>query len=385
MALNCIFDDIVQKLYSKTFYTCQVKDQEVPEFLLKIKGIHKKGKGNDDVIKVTFIECVVPIFPQVIGETFKNIQILIMRKAGLKSITKLDLKLFEHLIHLDLSENELGYLPGDLFEFNKKLKQIYFCENKLQFIGPELLDNHLDLERAYFKNNPKIKYVFNGSYESASYNHLKKLIEIIKRDCKPPIKFLKAKKKITEEFKVEEATTSAQKIVNNFSIEDFSDFSIIVENREFKVHKFIMAGRSDTLAEYFKENPGVEKLDLQEISDLDITAEVFNSILKAIYTNKLQKSRDALKVFEAACFLKTNLDFTTSLISSVKNEENLKVLFKIIKMACQFNKNWLKLVTFEEIKRHFKGKILPNDLAEQPDVLEEFINAKLKLDELKNM
>lgn len=220
MALNCNFDDVNHKLYAKTFYTCYLKDQEVPEGTLKFKGIHKKRKGNDDVIKITFIECIVPKFPHGIGETFKNIQVLIIRKSGLKSITKLDLKSFEHLTLLDLSENDLEYLPGDLFEFNKKLKQIYFCENKIQFIGPELLDNHLDLERAYFKNNINIKYLFNDSYEQASYNHLKKLIEIIKRDCKPPIKFLKAKKKITEEFKLDEATTSAQKIVNNFSIED---------------------------------------------------------------------------------------------------------------------------------------------------------------------
>ena len=61
----------------------------------------------------------------------------------------------------------------------------------------------------------------------------------------------------------------------------FKDFSIKIEDREFKVHKFLLAARSPTLAEMIKNNPDADELQL-----VDISVEIFEKILKYLYVSK---------------------------------------------------------------------------------------------------
>ena len=57
--------------------------------------------------------------------------------------------------------------------------------------------------------------------------------------------------------------------------ENIKDFTIIIDEKEYLVHKFLLAARSPTLAETFSNNPGVDSLNL-----VDISVEIFEIILK---------------------------------------------------------------------------------------------------------
>lgn len=376
MNIPCSFEDYTQANSTTTFYTCIVKKINIPvkEKVLKFKGIHQSNKGNDDVKKISFRNCVMRQVPQGISEFFKNIEGLIVRFSGIKSITKFDLKPFTNLTHLDLSGNELESLPADLFEFTKNIEQVYFSQNKLKYIGPELLDDLQNLQVASFLDNENINSFFNEGYERRGINTLKTLKEKIRLDCKQPSESSEDEEASSSESEDEE--TPGQ----TFSLDDFSDFTIIIDSQEFKIHKFIFAAKSEVFARFTKTNPDSTSLIFE-----DISIEGFKCILKFVYTNKLDMKFNAYEVFESACILKIEslVKFTAkSMISIIESERNLESLYKIFKLSIKFNHDELKLKAFDEIRKQFTGKTLPDELAEQPDKLKKFIDAKMLLDQL---
>jgi BTB/POZ domain len=82
---------------------------------------------------------------------------------------------------------------------------------------------------------------------------------------------------------------------------EFSDFKFIINDKEFNVHKNILAAASDSFAKIFRVNEKFWK-----ISDVD--EEAFGHLLRFIYTGKAPENLDeiAIKLFEAASCFKIN-------------------------------------------------------------------------------
>lgn len=129
MIIDCRF------FYLSTKYICHVKAQEIPstENKLEFNGQHMSINCNDDVKGLHFSNCIMLAIPQNIGDTFKNIEDVIIT-SKLKFITKFSLKSFKNLKKLDLSENDLEFLPGDLFKFTKNIENVSFVRNELNLL-----------------------------------------------------------------------------------------------------------------------------------------------------------------------------------------------------------------------------------------------------------
>lgn len=161
-------------------------------------------------------------------------------------------------------------------------------------------------------------------------------------------------------------------------LDDFKDFTIKVADRELKVHKFIIAARSQVFAELIKINLNTNFLELQ-----DIPVEVFECILSFVYTDKMLETENIHEVFDAAGILKIQglIDLIKNVWTlSIEKEKNLEVLHKILCSANKFNCEELKMKAFEEIKKHFPERNFKDEHVNQIDKLKTLINTKLMLE-----
>lgn len=158
------------------------------------------------------------------------------------------------------------------------------------------------------------------------------------------------------------------------SLDEFKDFKIKINNREFKIHKLIFAARSELFAEMIKANPEAEDLELQ-----DISVDTFECVIEYVYTDKPPRTQNLIEVFAAAGLLKIKgLKNIAAglLILSINNEADLKNLFKIYNFAHKFEHGKLRLKAFEGIKKQITG----SKLMDEPEELRKIVEAKLRLD-----
>lgn len=365
------------------FYCCSIEHEIIPEKVkeLKLKGVHHPGKSDEDVFKLQITDSILPRMPHHFVNIYKNLRSLNIGQSNLSSITKFELK-FEHLRSIYLHENDLEYLPGDLFEFTKNLELVFLHNNKIKFIGPKLLDDLQCLREVKFDGNVSIdcsfiRNVFGVVPKKVSLDQLKFMIS----KCTPPLSEPEMIKKYRNQPKP--STSSASKVIgvkpNGFNddlqkflaLDDFKDCTLKIDGREFKIHKLIFAARSERFAEMIKANPddNVFRLD-------DISVKTFECVLDYVYTDKPPKTQNLIEVFLAAGLLKIKgLKNITAglLLLSLNNEKNLMNLFKIYQLAHSFEHGKMKLKAFEEIEKQIPGI----KFMEEPGKLKKIIEAKL--------
>lgn len=123
---------------------------------------------------------------QIIAQQYPLIQALALSNCGLRSLLKEDLRGLSHLKVLWLNDNDLEYLPGDLFEETRRLEYISFEKNKIRYIDPELLDNLPDLKLINFFANAAIDKVYNSAFLTQGNASLEEIKNEILIKCKPP-------------------------------------------------------------------------------------------------------------------------------------------------------------------------------------------------------
>ncbi|CAG9811163.1 unnamed protein product [Chironomus riparius] len=116
-----------------------------------------------------------------------------------------------------------------------------------------------------------------------------------------------------------------------------------------KIHKFLLAARSPILAEILKSNPEVENLNLVEIS-----VEIFEIILKFLYTDELPGDNGTivLHLFAAAEKLKIEKikNFAgTKLINTIDQENALNIL----KLSNKYEHEELRQKSFNKVKKMY--------------------------------
>lgn len=345
-------------------------------------------------------QCTIPKFPREINNDFRHLEKLTIMQSQLKSITKFELKSFKNLKIVNFNFNDLAFLPGDLFHCNMKLEEIHFKSNKIEYIGPKLIESLQSLTYADFRDNKNInKYLsineiaFYGNYGFRVT--LEGLMEIIHEKCAPPIdeNELAARYGMRNggnypgnhaEHQLQITPHSFIDDMQNFFMRgEFKDFTVKVADREFKIYKSVLAARSKTFTEYLRNNPEAVSMDL-----LDITAENFDRVMKFVQFERQPYTENVADVFIAAGKLEIEgLKTVTAnlMIASMKNEKNLENLLKILSMANDYEHDELRLKAFEEIKKQFPGSQLKDELARQPEKLKRIIDVKLMLmKELEN-
>jgi len=277
-------------------------NQNIPHDVQLIpQGHHLNGRGNRDVVHVKLENCTLTRVPQGLTKIFPKMRSLSIQQCGLKDINRSDLMEYKNIEKFICCENEIEYLPEDLFAGFENLNWIGFFKNKLRVIEPGLLDGLIKLKYVDFSDNPN----FNMRYSVyPQYYSINASVEAINNELL--IKIHPTLKKENEELKAENQKLKSKRgIFNDLTTfildESTKDFNIIIEGQEFPVHKFLLAARSPTLAEILKNNPEVENLNL-----VDISVEIFEIILKFLYTDELpvEDGTNFMQLFSAAGKLK---------------------------------------------------------------------------------
>jgi hypothetical protein len=151
-------------------YGCYVKSQNLPPNF-RITAFNGKRiispfhMIDNQLIAVRFQDSNIPKIPRGIGLAFENLYCLDVSSCGLMEIDKFDLQEMTRLGHLDASNNCLEIIHGDLFEFNKKLRNVSFVNNKIKSIGAELIDGFRFFKEIDFRGNSKIDLKLDCSCE----------------------------------------------------------------------------------------------------------------------------------------------------------------------------------------------------------------------------
>lgn len=118
-----------------------------------VTGIHDTGRSNDDVGFLLILDQNVPFVPEGIAEFFKNLDVLVIDSSSLMTISANDLRPFPGLLYLQLYDNQLASLDGDLFTHTPQLQAVFFSQNRIEHIGHDLVTNLNNLTTLFFTNN----------------------------------------------------------------------------------------------------------------------------------------------------------------------------------------------------------------------------------------
>lgn len=156
-----------------TLYTCRatVINMADPAAVTKISGIHLSDIGNADEKAFWILENkILSIVPNGIEKFFANLEALQWSSGNISSVDSSTFQPFPHLLHIDLGDNKLETLDGNLFQHTRKLRTIYLDTNSLRHIGHDLLADLTDLTYAYFQGNPCIDAAANTPQEIQDLN-----------------------------------------------------------------------------------------------------------------------------------------------------------------------------------------------------------------------
>jgi hypothetical protein len=124
------------------FKTCNAKpnmDVVVENSVISdiFSSIHQ-NYSKKTVIKLKIGNCVMHFLPHGFDKHLKKITDLVVYYTGLKSITKHDLKQFQLLEYLSITNNDLTFIDGDLLEHSPNVKYIDLRNNKIFYISEKL-------------------------------------------------------------------------------------------------------------------------------------------------------------------------------------------------------------------------------------------------------
>lgn len=353
MAIKCEFS------YVKDLYTCKVLENQAISKEIKaenLEGEHLDEKSLKEVENLMMMPQTVPSIPQ-LGDIFPHLKVLEIH-GSIASVSKYDLQQFSHLENLELIATDIEFLPGDLFEFSRGLKSV-FISNSLKFIGTELLDGLNELESLTLTGE-NFNYVYEKNFDRLE--DLEEIKEEIRERFKPQVAAMNkseswmSAKKIWSYLNPTNLTASQntkklhEDVENFLTNEDFKDFTVKVGTAEFKVHKFVIAARSATMAEMIKNNLKADEIILE-----DISAETFKAVLDYIYADQ-PPTTNAGKVFEAAHKLKIDGLKNVSaevLLTEMEDGDSFEGLMENFNLGAKFKEEKVKLKALEEMRKFY--------------------------------
>ena len=277
------------------------------------------------------------------------------------------------------------------FEDFENLEEIYFDDNQLTVIEPEILDKLEKLKYASFDYNPNFTSSVNCNNRQALVDFKELLIEKFLENSENVKKYLKKSIEKSQNLKTElkfekqknsYITSKYQKCIHS-DIEAYlqdkatKDFQIQIDDHEFPVHKFLLAARSPTLAEILKNNPEVENLNL-----VDISVEIFEIILKFLYTDELpgDDGTNFLHLFAAAGKLKIQelKKFTGNKVIEQIDEDNVIDIFKL---GFKYENAEMMQKAFDKIKEKYPKINFKDEWAVDPDKMIKIIEIFKKKEE----
>jgi len=362
------------------FSTCTLISQKIqPDVDLYFQETSGYGGGyNPHVTKIIFVNCEMIKIPKGLKNTFQNLMKIELQNTTLETLTKLDLAEYKNFTEFRFVNNKIEFLPGDLYEGFVNLERIAFEENNLNFIEPSILDGLDNLKYVDFgpnyRTDPNIvlsdpnlvqdllnenittqpveewmKHQLSARMIRNFYNELQILYDNRGEQCQNltlQIENLKAEHEKEKEL----FNKSLNKDINTFvQDETTKDFRIQIDDHEFPVHKFLLAARSPTLAEILKNNPEVENLNL-----VDISVEIFEIILKFLYTDELpgDDGTNFFQLFAAAGKLKIQ-ELKKFAAEKIYDLIDTKNMLDALKLGNKYDDNLMRQKAFSKVKEKY--------------------------------
>jgi Leucine-rich repeat (LRR) protein len=161
-------------------YTAIVEDKDLTkDSTVDLTGDHLPGYSTNLVAGLQFANCQMNEIPQNINLNPKNISFMTIIKCGLKEVKNEDFCQFSNLLYVNLSHNDLRYLPGDLFKGSKDLQHIVITNNKIKTIKPSIVDSFGRNLRSFdVENNEKfnVSCLFDDENRDGQMRDFKNLL-----------------------------------------------------------------------------------------------------------------------------------------------------------------------------------------------------------------
>lgn len=185
ISIDCEFkDDFIHDW--KLRYTCRTKKFLVDDdarIVRTITGEHLKNKTierkSDDVTQYFARGVNIDRFPGGLGAHFENLEVIRITACNLRLVLKEDLENLDNLKFLDLIGNKMEKLESDTFEHTRGLREVILNNNRLQFIGSNLLEPLQQLISVSFGGN----FCATGFSKDSSQEQLARLKTEIKLKC----------------------------------------------------------------------------------------------------------------------------------------------------------------------------------------------------------
>ena len=200
-------------------YGCQVTTlRNIGEHLVTaVKGDHKVGRSNDNVIVFSLLSITVNRIPSGLGEFFPSLETLYFFQAYLQTLTKDDMKQFPNLEIVYLPYNNIAILAGDVFKDTPHLRRISFQGTPLQNISQFLLDGLNELTWVDF-------YLCNCvSFQAQNPSQFPELRRLFAANCpfsEPPITTTTTEIITTTKIPDNECSSGCQNQINDLQLEN---------------------------------------------------------------------------------------------------------------------------------------------------------------------
>lgn len=377
MEVLCSYQETT--INSEKYYHCLIQRQMITaNYELKLFGQHEGIKTNDFITYIEFRKCTLTQVPKGLTKIFPNLKIIKIFCSNLKKISRNDLIEYRQVKQLLFYDSEIEFLPERLFEGFENLEVIQFKNHKLEVIAPNILDGLTKLKKVDFSENKNYNMLYSTFPDDRTNETLESFKNLLCKKFQQNSKLYKIYMQHENSqfiFKMEKCIIDDLKAL----IEDDStkDFKIIIEKREFSVHKFLLIARSPTLAEILKNNPDAENLNL-----VDIQVEIFEKILQFIYTDELpdEFGFNFSRLYEAAAKLKIQelMNYAAFKIAESITEENA---IDILKLSNKFKNKSMQCKAFEALKKKYPDVVFKADFASNMNKIEQFEEAVKRREE----
>lgn len=361
MEISCKFDFVDWSLIQpKKVYTCIVTSCDIKSrvSIAAFKGTHELLRSNKDVQAVWFHDTAVRYIPKNLNTIFPNLAYLLIWKCDLQEVTFEDMVGLEKLEALWLSHNQIEVLPLDLFTKMPKLKEFGIKGNKIRDFNLRVLEPIRNtIERFNIQGNPGI----DQNFEKA--NHKRDSIE----------NFMLAK---SEEDNATNFRMISMRLEQLFLTSKHSDSTIKVGDKEFKVHKCILASQSSFFDKMFSDE-AAENATRTVNKPKNFNQETFEVFLRYFYTKNIPSPDIVVDLLELAIeFGVTDLkDQCADLLCKTINPRNACQLYHL---ALLHSLPILKMMAFAAIRKMHPE--ISYILCDKPDLVDGIIETKIAME-----
>lgn len=346
MEIKGEFDDRKVPGYTVTVYCCTVTECSITArgtAVAAFKGQHKTGKNNNSVKALLFEKTKVLYLPRNLMQIFPNLIGISVVSCGLKKVSAEDMIGLEKLQGFFLPDNDIETLPVDLLKNMANLKIASFDWNRIGNFDAKILEPIKNtIEVFSLRNNPGVNEVF-GMKETIE--HFIERLEFKKIDSK--------------------------RFNDLFTSGKYSDLTIKVQGKEYKVHKGILASMSSVFDKMFTDDPTATAKTFNNLKNF--SQDAIEEFLRFFYLRTGPSGDNAIELLKLAVKFDVP-DLTLQCESTLVEMFDPESARQLFNLAVQYSLPKLKRKAFEAIKE--LQPEIADYIYDQPKLVNQLIDAK---------